>query len=448
MWPEIPPVEPFESGIEELTGVRPYKGTLMYYRQLGVYDPYEGTEAAEPELYPGHVRASDHIYYLEQSHHKALPARHTLQGQRVVANNVNTFRPQPPRKQKQFNKQAPLKSRELLGPPRPGRATELFQQGRVRADHHVVDESNVCPVSRRPRFKFGPRFTLAKTPWEAASDSFIGDPRDAFQEIESPPRERLSKQPPVSKQYTHPSEPRLGYSEMDYARPPVRSPGRGGISQMYHAQPQQPVQTSDTWKGGSGRPGQSFKRFHSGVVPYETDFNRKASGWQSNYFHEEPTDFIFAQDDFDAPGSRNRGGGGGGAKQVQYGDYNARPKTWQGGQQEPEEEPYVPLQQRRQTFEQEDQSQYYQQQQEQEYQQQQYQQQQQQEYHQPQQRHPQQAQRQRQPQRQHPQQQQQPRRQHQAPRSTGPKPQGRGSAAHHAGPQPTRGGQMYESDDL
>ncbi|XP_072050629.1 uncharacterized protein [Amphiura filiformis] len=426
MWPEIPPPpEPHERGIEELTGVRPYKGTLMYYRQRGIYDPYDVEE--EPEQYPGQ-RTSDIIYYLEQSHHEHSPGRqkpsHTLLGQRVQTHTKDTFRPQAPRKGGKRQQGHPEQSRELVGPPRPGRATELFLQGRARADHHIVDESNVCPSAPRSRYKPGPKFKFKQSPWNAASQSYIGDPRDAFEENRPPEIERLGCQPPAKARIHAPAnKPRPGYSEMDYARPQHQSSGGQFHQHMHHQQQQQQVQQSSSWKGNNQpRAGESYKRFHANVVPYETDFNRKATGWSSNYVHEDPTDSIFRHDDLDAyqSPSFSSGGGGGGNRPGQFGDYNPRPTAWQGGQEE-EEEPYVPLNQRRANYEQTQQQAYHQ-------------------HHQQQQR----AQQQRPPQRGGG------GRGRGGPRQA---PRGRGSAAYqpnYAGPQQSSwgGGDMFESDDL
>lgn len=424
MWPEVPPAEPYDQSIQELTGRRPYKGTLMYYHQFGIQDPYEAEEAPEP---PPGQRTSDLVYYLEQRHHEHQTARHkpahTLLGQRLQTHidKDTSYRPHSrPRSGKQRQK-PPTHSRELIGPPRPGRATELFQQGRVRADHHVVDDTNVCPVPPRSQYRPGPKFTLKKSPWIAAAESYIGDPREAFEENRPPLVERLSRQPPLKAKPKAPRERALaGVAEMDYARPPQRG---GGHFNPHHQQ--QPFKTSTSWKGGPQAPqsGTGFKRFHANVVPYETDFNRKAKGWSSNYVHEDPTDPIFRQPDLDAHQSPSFHGSSGGPPQQQYGDYNPRPQTWQSqGQhgQEEDEEPYIPYDQKRSMFEQHDQQQYYHQPQ-------------QQKYHQPQHQHG---------RSQHP--------QRKAPPHA-PKP-GRGSSAprqNYAGPQQqTWSGGLMESDDL
>ncbi len=419
--------------------VRPYKGTLMYYRSQGIYDPYEAEEAPEP--YPGQ-RTSDIIYYLEQSHHEHQSARHkpshTLQGQRVQAQAHDTFRPQAPRRGGKRHQTRPEQSRELVGPPRPGRATELFLQGRARADHHVVDETNVCPTVPRSRSLYrGPKISLKKSPWNAASDSALGDPRDAFQENRPPELEveRLHRQPPARSRIHAPAtKPRPGYSEMDYARPPQQYGGQQFRQPAHRQQP--PLQQSSSWSKGSA-PGDPYKRFHSNVVPYETDFNRKAKGWSSSYVHEDPTDYIFPHDDLDSYKSPSVGSGGSGGNRPPARDYNPRPTAWQGGEEE-EEEPFVPLSQRRSNFEQSDQQAYYQQQQQQQYHQQQ----------------PQRAHHHQQPQRaQH--HQRPPQQQQRRPPQPRAKPQGRGSAAyqpHYAGPQHQQqswgGGGLMESDDL
>lgn len=158
-----------------------------------------------------------------------------------------------------------------------------------RSDQYVVEDTTM--PAQHQQDPYGQNYqgqgnrVWQQSPWDAAAENALGLPDKAFEQPTPKPKPRPKLQNPAPVQQRGPPV----YSEVDSIR--------------QHQRPGKAPQIGCSWKGET-----SSTRFHSGVRPYEMDYNLKAKGWSWNLQSA-------------AKGSGQAHGRG-------YDDSDARPKSW------------------------------------------------------------------------------------------------------------------------
>ncbi|XP_038060766.1 uncharacterized protein LOC119731639 [Patiria miniata] len=304
MWPqyaqEYHPVELHELSLEELTGTRPsHRGALMYLKQKGIPEYTVQFKDTGPQI--GHLRKL--VKAIEHDFYTGPVTRHP-EVQPPPGRGVR-LRPRDiiggPSQSQRYNSSRPMASRELMTGRRDGRAAALFQRMKDRSDQYVVEESpgqgyyqqqdpygvDATDRGKRP---------WQRSPWEEAAEHPLGLPDRAFEPPVPKPKPKPKLQNPAQVQKRGPP----GYSQVDSIRQRQQAPLKPG---------NKPVKIGCTWKGETSK-----MRFHSGVQPYEMDFNRTARGWSPGHiqtdhhrdnFNQRPTSWGYEEDQY-SPGGRQR----------------------------------------------------------------------------------------------------------------------------------------------
>ncbi|XP_071492534.1 uncharacterized protein [Diadema antillarum] len=326
-------VDAHARSIEELTGEHPHRGKSMYIEnqvnRTGIIDDYQLKTRRQRNPFeqrpvtihwdnlPQNTMSGNYASSWHQPReqhavgaHVMYSANQKMQHQQAYSQQRSQPHPSGRRPVGRYGSRPASDSVELLGggqqayKPGGSRAANMFKKAREHTDKYAVDDDAITPQSvqkaRAGAPDYEPPLSTAKgrpqaRPAARPVSKPVSRPAPASPQPQQPqqpyahgygtaPQATAQRQQSMKRQPSQPSpQPQSPYAS-DYGKPAqtraVNPPTPKGPQYQTRAAPSKGQQSASIGCSWNDSP---TKRFHSGVQPYEVNYNRRAQGWQSSY---------------------------------------------------------------------------------------------------------------------------------------------------------------------